>query len=500
MARPPATWHRFKSAVRKVDRDSLLAVAASTTALDTNGGIPDQMRRRGLTPWNVADVARTALAWGGVQRQKADAQSLLLLSNLNFQIEDSVSDEDASAEVLVRVLSRIFFSQLPAQRPTIPEFARSILLFGSRVELPDGFTPEVMTADWFEGVTDGLNLDEYVESIFLASVGAQQNNGAFDPAWLDGANFGPLSELISFDAVRRVFEEHLVTSVENFKIANRRAQDPLPDAEKQYAFNPLNDKPFIRGAAPTPLAPSVHAINAKAHPPAIYHLGLQAHGEAFTHDLGHVFQHYVGRQLALIQGDRGDRTVIPEIRYGTRRNSLDSCDWFLDLPDLLVLIECKARQPVESLRTGGSDWLNSVTGSIGKGIKQLNRSNSHVNQISAAGEGVDTTKRRIGIVVTLEPFYLNQNWLIWDQLPTREFPIGVISVGELEALVCLDAAGLSSALGGAATSANDGILLLNDALNAAAAVDRENPLLMQTWDEIGLFSRLNSLARLREAN
>ena len=91
---------------------------------------------------------------------------------------------------------------------------------------------------------------------------------------------------------------------------------------------------------------------------------------------------------------------------------------------MLVLIECKAPQPIESLRTGGTDWLSSVQSSIGKGITQLNRSNRDIAGISAVNSRIDGTKPRVGLVVTLEPFYLTQNWLLWDQLPKAEFPWG----------------------------------------------------------------------------
>lgn len=71
--------------------------------------------------------------------------------------------------------------------------------------------------------------------------------------------------------------------------------------------------------------------------------------------------------------------------------------------------------------------------------RNLNRSNLHFASISATNPQIDTTKPRVGSVVTLEPFYLNQNWLMWDQLPMPGFPVGVILVGELESLVCLGA-------------------------------------------------------------
>jgi len=228
----------------------------------------------------------------------------------------------------------------------------------------------------------------------------------------------------------------------------------------------------------------VQAIIAKALPPAIYHLALRALGDGFTHDLGAVFQHYAGRQLALVEGEG---QVFPEVVYRLPAGQVASCDWFLDLPGLLVLIECKARQPIESLRTGGADWLDSIEGSISKGITQLSRSARDIAAISSANPQLDTRKPRVGLVVTLEPFYLNQNWPMWDQLPKADFPVGVLSIGELESLVLLSTDELTKELSDAAASSQHNVMLLAQAI--AAADRRENPLLVSTWDSIGLFGR-----------
>lgn len=148
-----------------------------------------------------------------------------------------------------------------------------------------------------------------------------------------------------------------------FKTEHRKWQDPLPSSQKKYAFNPLQDKPFIEIAENVMIAPWMQAILMKALPPSIYHLARNAHGDAFTRDLGHVYQHYVGRQLQLVAGER---VVIPEMAYGPRKGRQDSCDWLLDPPGLLVLIECKARQPIESLRalaatSGCGQWKAAST-------------------------------------------------------------------------------------------------------------------------------------------
>ncbi len=493
----PPTWDELKAAVRRQDRDSLLVLAANITAKIARDEVPDFVSRRGITPWNIADVARTALAWSRFQRPTISDDDFQRLCLMDANISDDAQDSDPHhTEQFSRTLARLFFEQFSGQRSVLAEFARTILLYGSASEKPPVFDPEAMTPGWFESVTDGLTLDQYVESVFLISVGAQKSRGKFDPSWLDGPAFAELREVIDRDAVRRTFNEHLLADVKAFKRANRDFQDSLPAGLKRFAFNPLANTPFIEGVADVPIAPWVQAIIAKALPPAIYFLGWKALGDGFTHDLGHVFQHYVGRQLRLVEGER---TVIPEAAYGTRRNRKDSNDWFLDLPGLLVLIECKARQPIESLRTASEDWLRSVEESIGKGIKQLNRSNRDLGAIATVENRIDEAKPRIGLVVTLEPFYLNQNWLIREHLPTADLPVGVISISELESLVRLPAANLADALLEAADAAPPlrvpNVLLLARAL--AIPIEAENRLLVDTWESVGLFRRLEGTGAVR---
>lgn len=181
--------------------------------------------------------------------------------------------------------------------------------------------------------------------------------------------------------------------------------------------------------------------------------------------------------------------MVPEVQYKQRKDSFASCDWFLDLPEVLVLVECKARQPIEEVRTAADDWLRTVKASLGKGIDQIIRSNKHIAAIGAEDLRIDATKPRVGLVVTLEPFYLDQNWLVWDELPAPDVPLGVISISELESLVLLDADELASALRGTADPAQENVMLLAPAFAGTAGQD--NALLTSTYDTIGLFDRVS---------
>ena len=74
----------------------------------------------------------------------------------------------------------------------------------------------------------------------------------------------------------------------------------------------------------------------------LYFTGLPRWDEAFTRDLGNLFEAYVGRQLGLVPG----ATLQPEIQYG--RGGDKSIDWFLVFPDFAVLVEAQLARPTRS--------------------------------------------------------------------------------------------------------------------------------------------------------
>lgn len=493
----PHTWDRFKRAVRAADRDSLLLRAAGTSAAIARGDLTEAHRNLGVTPWTIADVARTALAWAHFQHPASNTELLVRLCNQNAQlVDEGLIGSPESTEGLGQLLARTYFEQFPSQSSVMAAVARTILLFGSAAEYPEHFSPKVMAPGWFEAISDGPTLDEYVEAVFLISVMTQQNGGSFSLAWLEGPAFDQLEDVISLDVVRQVFTEYLVTTVPKFKEINRGFQEKLPPAQRKFAFNPLTDKPFIEGVAPVPIAPWVQAVIRKASPPAIYHFGFRELGPGFTDDLGPVFQHYVGRQLSLIEGDA---QLIAEFKYGPTRERKDSCDWFLDLPGLLVLVECKARQPIESLRIGGADWMKSVQGSIGHAIRQINQSSDSIQSICAEDPRIDASKPRVGLIVTLEPFYVTQNWILSEQLPTSKLSVAVLSVGELEHLAVLSTVDLEHVLIEAAGTAQNGLMRL--APEQVASDGPDNALLATTWDSIDLFARVEAVkARMQAGN
>lgn len=489
-SKPPKstmTWDHFKSSVRKADRTALLVEAASTTARMSREGSDPTESRQGMTPWAVADVARTSLAWGQRRHDAWGPDTLKILCNKNLQLTNQGMEADRAEGLgVARTLRRTFFEQFPGQRSAHPEIARTLLLFGDVAEHPENLRPKIMTPGWFERLMGGHALSDYIGAVLMISSLAQHNHGVFAPQLLDVANQLSLEHVVPADVLSYVFENQLVTTLDQFKIDNAEAQGSRPDPQKKFAFNPLTVRPFVRGVTPYPIAPWIHAIDQRAYPPAIYFLATKQHGQSFGNDFGYVFQHYIGRQLSVVDDAR---RLMPEVRIGGKSNSLDTCDWFLDLPGVLVLIECKARQPDEALKLTGFDRESKVSKSIGKGIHQLNKSHARIAEVAALDPRIDATKPRVGLVVTLEPFYFNQGWELRDGLEPAQFPVGVLSADELEQITLLDAAKLSVLLLDASSASEDNILVLDNCLEAADG--RANPLLKATWESMQIFDRID---------
>ncbi|RKT33509.1 hypothetical protein DEU34_2108 [Microbacterium sp. AG1240] len=128
-----------------------------------------------------------------------------------------------------------------------------------------------------------------------------------------------------------------------------------------------------------------------------------------------------------------------------------------------------------------------VADSTGHGIEQLNETKRNIEAIAAVNPLIDPGKRCVGLVITMEPLYINENWFVREGLIDAEFPIGVISAGELESLVTLSGDELAQALCEAVDAAENNVMLLTPALNAAQG--RENSLIVSTFDSIGLITR-----------
>lgn len=153
---------------------------------------------------------------------------------------------------------------------------------------------------------------------------------------------------------------------------------------------------------------------------------------SFARDMGHLFEAYIGRQLRLLP----DAQVHPEIthRHGRKGGQqLRSVDWIVEFSDLLLLVEVKATMPTEAVRLGDLDAAESAWAKLVKASEQIDAVAGYLRDGHEAYAHITPAGRPIlGLVITLEPFYLVN---AYNFLPATTTPVYVASAEELERLV-----------------------------------------------------------------
>jgi hypothetical protein len=80
-----------------------------------------------------------------------------------------------------------------------------------------------------------------------------------------------------------------------------------------------------------------------------------------------ILRGYVGRQLRLLR----DVEVYSEISYYPRKDLHKSVDWIVVFPNLVLLVEAKARRSTEQLRSGAAGAAEGLQQAFDKANRQL---------------------------------------------------------------------------------------------------------------------------------
>jgi hypothetical protein len=179
----------------------------------------------------------------------------------------------------------------------------------------------------------------------------------------------------------------------------------------------------------------------KPTPSGLYFTGLRRWGEAFTRDLGKLFQSYVGRHLALVPG----ANLYPEIEYKENKNRKKSIDWILVFPDLVLLVEVKLARPKQAVQSGAQGAADALRAAFDKAFKQLDATHELIQARRPEFAHIPADRPTVGIVVTLEDFHV-VNSPLHQPLYSRstKLPTLAVPIEELEGIVCLGpAAGTS---------------------------------------------------------
>ena len=348
-----------------------------------------------------------------------------------FDAEAMPDLEPGDKGFALALLTPILYEQFPWQESIFEELARSHALL---IEGLGEVDTEILSEGSIADVLGGISLREAIGATFVLQVGAYQNGGSYNPGWLDQENFRDVLALYSRSNIETTVRRLTASRTElkaDFS-ANTHGNKRLA----KYDYNPLVRTPFVALDDGSIVSPAPRLIMRTVTPGGLYYPGIATYGPGFATELGWLFEHYVGRNLRLIAGVE----VHPEIRYGSGK-SMKSIDWFVVMPGLVLLVECKLKRLSLSARAGDLALPKELFLAIEKAYDQLSRSVENVTTGTAEFAHIPRDRPLLAMIISAEPSYIGNAYLVEQHGATitagaaSDVPVAALSARELERLV-----------------------------------------------------------------
>lgn len=428
------SYREFVQACRASRPTDLIPAVARISAALGEPPYTDQVKVK-RPPWGLAVAARESLLYGNEYRQKpVSERSIDDLMRKFFNCEATPPLLPGDQGFLLSLLTPIIYEQFPWQESIFEEIARSHALL---VEGLDRIQTAVISTSSLSELLGGLELREAIGAAFVLQVGAYQNGGTYDPGWLSQSNFDEVLALYPKETFE-VTALRLTATQDEFRAdfeQNSHGNKQLA----RYDYNPLVRTPFVDLGQDHSFAPAPRLIMRTVTPGGLYYPGIAKYGNAFAEDLGTLFEHYIGRHLRLIDGAE----VHPEIVYGSKRNK-KSVDWFVVMPGLVLLVECKLKRLGLAARAGDSRLTADLTNSIERAHQQLTHSVENLAAKTPQFSHIPSDRPTIALIVSAEPIYTGAAYLVERQLTSiscgglLNVPVATASAREIENLVTLE--------------------------------------------------------------
>jgi hypothetical protein len=466
----PISYDEFRQLVRRYPRTRLLRSLAEASAVlevedreSVARNHPNVFQR-----FSIAGIARTCILAGNEYRNLTIAdRDIYSLCDRYVNIADPDIGGDPGMERLRRMLTRIAYEQFPAQYSPMENLGRAYALFhDSASHVPAAPTDE----EWRTVL--GVDLDQFMRIGFAAYVAVVQNRGAISRTLLAAEDVRPIFAPLAPEQAIEVLDKHFAEPVDS---AAHRGRAMEVRGREKWSPNPLQARPLIT-ADDDFVAPAAHYLIERISPTGLYFIGWEAWDTRFTDALGDMFEHYVGRQLALIPNVQ----ITPEIVYG--KSEKRSCDYFIITREIVVLVEVKAARPIVALRTGTEHGEADATKKVGKARDQLVTSARLIRERHPAFTAIPADRPLAGLIVTLEPFFPVQTTLGDDLLANDDLPMAAAWAHEFEALVTslMETEKPGSDLANALIRADPTQRRLHDLAYRSGA--QRNPILDDSWE------------------
>jgi hypothetical protein len=413
----PQPFDRFRQRVRRHCRTEVLD-AVATLAASMDGRASPMSLPNVVQPFSLAAIARAALLYGNDHRhQPVTPKDLVEMCDMYAHVDEPVLGEDPGGARLRGSMHRIAYEQFGHQFSEMENIGRTLLLFEDHVRV--GATAPSM-GDW-ENLL-GAPLVEFMRIGFAMHCAALSNGGQVTRETLQMPHVSPVFAPTDIHAALAVVDSWFAATVENLKAAGLRAEVP---GKEKWSLNPLVAHPIISDGHRY-VMPCPRWVIDRFTPTGLYFIGLDAFGSGFTEALGAMYESYVGSQLRLIT----HATVHGEVVYG--KHDEKTVDYFVVTDKSVALVEAKSARPVTATRLGEPEGDEDIDKKIGKAISQIN----NTAKLLAAGHPAlthinPTGLPVVGIVTTLEPFYLVNSFIHGELLGRADVPTIVASAHEL---------------------------------------------------------------------
>ncbi|MDQ0000465.1 hypothetical protein [Pseudarthrobacter sulfonivorans] len=423
------THPEFVNEVNKYSTVPLLELIALICAKHATWDEWDEPITRNVTPWALAHITRTAAIQPERGSRFPRAEDIVRLCWYYLNIREPILIDQSDADPLLRLSIRLTHEQLPYQTHLGDDLARTVAIL-SNTDFPPERTPVYIRGDW-DSVALGMPLINYMNLIHALWAFVLQNHGTFRPEWLSEEQHSFLGNYFDVEAATKAFESHSTIPINEFATVNSLLSQSVEEAYKKYEVNPLWIKPFVQLPDGRHVAPIAQLIVRKGSPSGIYYSIPRAHQQQFGTELGYLFETYIGNNLRLIP----DATLVPEIAYKQGGNQGSCADWICVLPEVVLVVECKAIRPRSNMVVGSPLSSEFLREALQKGVTQVATTISRIEEAHAAFQGIPRDRPIFGFVVTLD-----RHWAFNVEAGALAFPDAdprttVICAGELERLV-----------------------------------------------------------------
>ncbi len=481
----PVTYQEFVSLCRRYDRDQLLWLLYQASRTWNGETLLPNGQVKNVLPWTVAGVAAVLICRGtSGGRRPAYADAELICNRFMHLVQPGPLN---GIDDLVRGLSRYISQQAPHQRAGLAELSRPVALY-AETAFPDGYAPRVMVDGWDKDLL-GASVARFV-SIGFCLWAAALSGSRYPFPW-DERMLSVVDDMGGIEVFSAVTEAQFLTNIDAFKTARRAAVNAPGGTPNErfirepFAYNPLVARPLVGGIVPGEwIAPCVQMIELRTSVQGVLYSGLERWGQQFTDDAGQLFEQYVGRQLRLVE----HAVVVPEIPYQDGRNAKKTIDWFVVLPEAVLLVECKNSVPTAAVREG-LDGFGDAHQRLNKGIEQINKTAQLIREGQPELSSIPADRPLIGLVVTLGNFDFANEVYLRAQMTAADIPTSIVGIDFIEQLVTLVGTDWPGFIGKAVT-----LVQPTNVIEAQSWIDgftlSENPILKSAFESLPVIAAL----------